>query len=121
VIDRPLNAMASELCKAAPELLKQELLKDYEFSADDAGKLIVTDKATSKPVAAKDGKPVVWDKTSLAAFLTGQGYAERTDRQRVYAALVPASFASGGVGRGQQRGTAQPKTEEPQKMQFGLR
>jgi hypothetical protein len=50
VIDRPLNALASELCKAAPELLKQELLKDYEFSADDAGNIIVTDRQQASPL-----------------------------------------------------------------------
>ena len=120
VIDRPLNAMANELCKAAPELLKQELLKDYEFSADDAGNIIVTDRATSKPIAAKDGKPVAWDKPSFAKFLTGEGYAERTDRQKIYAALVPVSFASGGAGRVSPRTTQQLAVEE-KRIEFGLR
>jgi hypothetical protein len=121
VIDRPLNALASELCKAAPELLKQELLKDYEFSADDAGNIIVTDKATGKPIAAHSGKPVAWDKASFAEFLTGKGYAEKSERQRIYAALVPVSFASGGAGRGShQLPIAQPAAES-KKIDFGLR
>ncbi len=120
VIDRPLNALASELCKAAPELLKQELLKDYEFSADDAGNIIVTDKATSKPIAAHSGKPVELTKASFAEFLTGKGYAERTDRQKMYAALVPVSFASGGAGRESRLPISQPGGEKP-KLEFGLR
>jgi hypothetical protein len=121
VIDRPLNAMASELCKAAPELLKQELLKDYEFSADDAGNIVVTDKATNKPVAGHSGKPVAFTKASFAEFLTGKGYAEKTERQRVYAHLVPVSFASGGAGiASRQLPISQPGADS-KKIEFGLR
>jgi hypothetical protein len=121
IIDKPVNTMANELCKGAPELLKRELLADFIFDADENGDIVVKTKADGKAIVAKDGKPVAFDKLAMHRFLIGEGYAERTDRQKVYTHLCGIPVASGGVGRGShQLPISQPGTES-KKIEFGLR
>lgn len=121
VIDKPLNAMANELCKGAPELLKRELLEDFTFDANESGDIVVKTKTDGKPIAAKDGKPVAFDKLAIHRFLIGDGYSERTDRQKLYTHLCGIPVASGGVGRGSRQLPISQPGAEAKKMEFGLR
>jgi hypothetical protein len=121
VIDKPVNAMANELCKGAPELLKRELLEDFIFDADENGDIVVKTRADGKQIVAKDAKPVAFDKLAMHKFLIGDGYAERTDRQKVYTHLIGIPAASGGIGRGSRQLPISQPGAESKKIEFGLR
>ncbi len=126
VVDRPLKQMVAELSKGnVPELVMRELLADYKFDAGVDGSILVTNVADAKPIAAKNGKAVAWDKHSLHLFLIGDGYAEKSDRQKLYAHLLGIPAASGGVSRkvpGIGITGKQPVAEnKPAVLQLGLR
>lgn len=124
IVDQPLKRMVSELSKDVPELVMRELLADFKFEAGDDGSILITNIADGKPIAAKNGKAVAFDKHSLHLFLIGDNYAEKSDRQRVYTHLLGVPAGSGGVGRMAGILARQSKPSEEKKEQapsFGLR
>ena len=124
VVDQPLKKMVAELSTNVPELVMRELLADFKFEAGDDGSILITNVQDGKPIAAKNGKAVAFDKHSLHLFLIGDGYVEKSDRQRVYTHLLGVPAGSGGVGRVAGILARQGKPSEEKKDQslsFGLR
>lgn len=125
VVDVPLNHMVSKLSKNVPELVMRELHEDFTFDAADEGSIEVKSRVDGKVIAAKDGKPVTWDKHSLHQFLIGHGYAEQTPRQRVYTHLLGIPVGSGGIGRKLPMPVAQKENASNENslsaLSFGLR
>lgn len=124
-IDLPLSRIVQELATNVPNLVLKELHEDFTFDAADDGSIVIKSKADGKEVRAKDGKPVSFDKHSLHRFLTGFGYVERNERQKLCAQLTGIPFGSGGVG-GKVPGTGitgkQPVPEsKPSILQLRLR
>jgi hypothetical protein len=123
VIDLPLSRMVQQLAPNVHKLLLKEMQEDFAFEAADDGSIVIKSKADGKEVRAKDGKPVSFDKHSLHCFLTGFGYVERSERQKLYAHLLGIPVASGGIGRkpilGRMSNT--PAPENKPELQFGLR
>jgi hypothetical protein len=121
VVDQPLKRMAAELNKELSELVLRELSEDYSFDATSDGSIVMTAKADGEPVQGNDGKPVAWERNALHEFLSGDGVAVKSERQRMFTHLLGVRVGSGGMNR---KPTIRTVSQDEKKIStpaFGLR
>jgi hypothetical protein len=111
-IDGPLKAMAEHV-GTVPDLWLQEFQKTMTVALAD-GKLMVHD-TEGKPIMAADGKPLPFEAQAITKHLID----EKHPQAKTFRAITVGSRASGAATIGTQRRTA--SSEEPKRIQFGLR